>query len=103
MDQRTMRQKKSTMWRNSWPAFSIIHNFDLVAEDNDQRGHRKRDQRDGHQQQSAQPPSAKAPVLVRNLIGPAKTLHQRQHHAQAGKDAEAGGGQEQLARSKCGG
>ena len=32
-DQRTIRQKKRTMWRSSWSALPIIQCFNLAAED----------------------------------------------------------------------
>jgi len=39
----------------------------------------------------------KAPVIAREVVGAAKTFHEGKHHAKAGKDAEAGGGEDDRA------
>ena len=70
--------------------------LDLMAEDDHQRGQREGNQRDWHKQQGPQPAAPKAPIMEREPVGAAKALHQRQHYAQAGKDAQAGGGEDHL-------
>ena len=51
----------------------------------------------------ADPPLPEAPVVARQPVGAAKALHQREHQAQAGKDREAGGGEDQLRGVKAAG
>jgi hypothetical protein len=79
--------------------FGVIDHprLDLVTEDDHEGGQRQRNQGDGHKEHGPKPAPPKAPILGREPVGAAKALHQRQHHAQTGKDAEAGGGQDHLA------
>ena len=70
--------------------------LDLVAEDDQQRCYRQRNHGDGQKQQCAQAPAPESPGLGWQQVGAAKTLHEREHDAEARKDAEAAGGEHQL-------
>ncbi len=71
--------------------------FNLVAEGDHQRSQRQRNQHDGYQQEGASAASPEAPALGRKAVGAAKALHEREHDAEAGKKAEGGGGENDLA------
>src|SRR5580658_5246107 len=93
--QRTMRQKKMTTWRNSWPELSIIHSSiwwpNTIASEARPKGSSAMGT-----SMRARAASPKGPVFRRQMIGAAETFHQRKHDAEAGEETEAGCGEDEL-------
>ena len=62
--------------------------FDGAAKDQQKRGQRQRNENDENEEQRAETSLPEAPFVARKPIGAAKSLHQRQHQAEPGKDTE---------------
>jgi hypothetical protein len=63
--------------------------LDLVAEDDDQRSQAQGEQGDGDEDNGPGAAAPEGPVFRRQMIGAAETFHEREHDAEAGKQAKA--------------